>query len=139
MRSMKSNQFTAAMMVVVAFALSACGSLSPLSHAQTVEQKAYAVYGEFVVIEEQAAAVVQSAEVPVNVRKAVADADTVAKPIADALLNAAATVKKVQAEIAVGQSTEEKLVIATANLQKWVDELGPALQNLVSAVRGAHK
>lgn len=136
MKSVFKN-YAAAFMVVAAFALTACGTLNPLSHAQTVEQKAYALYGEFVVVEEQAAAAVQSTDVPSNVRKSIAAADAAAKPVADELLKSAAVVKGIRDDLRAGQSTEEKLVIATAQLQRWYTELSQQLPRLADAVRGA--
>lgn len=133
----KVNQVAAMLLMVAAFALSACGTLNPLSHAQTVEQKAYGLYGEFVVVEEQAAAVVQSADVSSNVRHAIAAADAAAKPVADELLKSAALVKSIREELAQGQSTEEKLVIATANLQRWYTELSQQLPRLADVLKGA--
>lgn len=136
---MKSNvnKIAAMVLMVATFALSACGTLNPLSHAQTAEQKAYALYGEFVVVEEQAAAAVQDPAVPSNVRHAIAAADAAAKPVADELLKTAAVVKGIREDLAAGKTTEEKLVVATANLQRWYTELSQQLPRLADAVRGA--
>lgn len=133
----KFNQIATTLLVVAAFALSACGTLNPLSHAQTVEQKAYGLYGEFVVVEEQAAVAVQDAAVPQNVRASIAAADAAAKPVADELLKSAAIVKGIRDDLASGHSTEEKLVVATASLQRWYTELSQQLPRLAAAVRGA--
>lgn len=131
------NKIAAVVLTVAAFALTACGTLSPLSHAQTVEQKAYALYGEFVVVEEQAAATVQNPEVGSVVRTQVAHADQLAKSAADHLLDTAVVVRHVKADLDAGVTTEDKLVIATINLQKWVDELGPQLEALIASLKGA--
>lgn len=131
------NHFAMTLLVIAAAALSACGTLNPLSHAQTIQQKAYAQYGVFVVVEEQAAAIVQEATVPASAKQAVARADAVAKPVADKLLAAILAVDQIRADIAAGKTTEDKLVIATTNLQKWYDEVVPLINDLVSAVKGA--
>jgi len=133
----KFNQFAATLLVAAVAALSACGTLNPLSHAQTLQQKAYAQYGVFVVIEEQAAAIVQEPTVPASAKQAVARADAVAKPVADKLLAAILAVDQIREDIRAGRTTEDKLVIATANLQKWYDEVVPLLNDLVAAVKGA--
>jgi len=133
----KFNQFAATLLVVAVAALSACGTLNPLSHAQTLQQKAYAQYGVFVVIEEQAAAIVQEASVPASAKQAVARTDAVAKPVADKLLAAVLAVDQIREDIRAGKTTEDKLVIATANLQKWYDEVVPLINDLVAAVKGA--
>ncbi len=130
----------AAMVLIVATAaMSACGSLNPLARAQTVEQKAYAAYGQFLIVEEQAAAIVQEPSVPASAKQAVARADTVAKPVADKLLAAVLAVGQVRDDIAAGKSTEEKLLISTANLQRWYDEVLPLVRDLASAVKGARQ
>ncbi len=131
------NSVATMLLVVAAFALSACGTLNPLSHAQTLQQKAYAQYGVFVVVEERAAAVVQDATVPASAKQAVARADAVAKPVADKLLATILAVDQIQADLAAGKTTEDKLVIATADLQKWYDEVVPLISGLVAAVKGA--
>lgn len=133
------NKFAAALLVVASAAITACGTLNPVARAQTVEQKAYAVYGQFVVVEEQAAALVQEASVPASAKQAIARADAVAKPVADKLLAATLAVEQVRDDIAAGKSTEEKLVIATANLQKWYAEVVPLIRDLASAVKGARQ
>lgn len=138
MNRFKSN-FATAFLVVAAAALTACGSLNPLARAQTVEQKAYATYGQFLIVEEQAAALVQEESVPASAKQAIARADAVAKPVADKLLAAVLAVDQVRDDIAAGKSTEEKLLIATANLQKWHDEVLPLVHDLASAVKGARR
>jgi hypothetical protein len=136
---MKSNRnlVAATLMVVASFVLSACGTLNPLAHAQTVEQKAYGLYGEFVVVEEQAAVAVQAAEVPASVRHSIAVADEAAKPVADQLLKSAAIVKGIREDLAAGHTTEDKLVIATADLRRWYTELSGQLSQLAAALKGA--
>jgi hypothetical protein len=133
------NKFAATLLVVAAFALSACESLNPIARAQTVEQKAYAAYGQFLIVEEQAAAIVQEPSVPASAKQAVARADAAAKPVADKLLAAVLAVRQVREDIAAGKSTEEKLLIATANLQRWYDEVLPLVHDLASAVKGARQ
>lgn len=138
---MKRVQMNIAAMVLIAAtaAMSACGSLNPLARAQTVEQKAYAAYGQFLIVEEQAAALVQEPSVPASAKQAVARADAVAKPVADKLLAAVLAVGQVRDDIAAGKSTEEKLLIATADLQRWYDEVLPLVRDLASAVKGARQ
>lgn len=137
MMKSKVNQFAAMVLMAATFALSACGTLNPLSHAQTIQQKAYAQYGVFVVIEEQAAALVQEPGVSASALQAIGRADAVVKPVADKLLAAILAVDQIREEVAAGKTTEDKLVIATVNLQKWYDEVVPLLSDLVAAVKGA--
>lgn len=138
---MKSRVHNLAAMVtmVALMALTACANLNPLNHAETVQQKAYALYGTFVVYEEQAAAIVQDVNVPSEVKSGLSSADAVAKPLADKLLAAALSVDQIRLELQAGKSTEEKLTIATANLERWYEEAGPKIRDLVAAVQGARR
>lgn len=136
MKRLKVN-IAAVLLTVAAAALSACGALNPLARAQTIEQKAYALYGEFTIIEEQAAALVQEPSVPTSAKRAIAETDAVVKPVAGKMLAAVLTVEQIRDDIAAGKSTEEKLVIATANLHKWYNEVLPLVEDLAAAVKGA--
>lgn len=69
---------------LIALGLTACG-VNPFQGAETIQQKGYASYGTFVILEEQAAAVAQDPAVPENVKQALRDADKEAKPVADDL------------------------------------------------------
>lgn len=136
---MKSKILAVVLTAVATLALVACGTLNPVAHAQTTEQKAYALYGEFVVIEEQAAEVAKSSEVSASIKLSIAAFDAAAKEAADSLLDAAVLVKSVRDDLARGKTTEEKLLIATANLERWRGELEPKLLRLASAIKGARK
>lgn len=120
--------------VVLLLALNACGH-TPVKSAQTADQKAFALYGTFVVYEEVGAKLVQSAEVPASVKAVMRTADATAKPIADKLLDASLEVIQIQREIAAGASTQDKLAIANANLARWYQEAEPKIAALVSAVK----
>ncbi len=68
--------------------LGGCASVqevNAVAAADTLEQRAFALYGSFVVVEEQAAVLVRDKAVPKSVRKAVQAADAKAKPLADRL------------------------------------------------------
>lgn len=71
-------------------ALTACGA-NPYKDADTIQQKGYATYGTFVIVEEQAAALVQDPAVSGVVKLALRRADAKGKPIADALHNVLVT------------------------------------------------
>lgn len=126
-------------LVLLATALSACATINPISSAKTVEQKVYATYGSFVVFEQQAAALMQSPDVPIEVKRAIQQADAIAKPAADQLFDATVALIKVKAELAAGTTTDEKVLIATNNLLRWYADAAPKIQALVGAVEGAVK
>jgi len=105
--------------------------------AETPEQKAFAVYGTFVVYEEQAAVLVQDERVPAGFKSWIKSADARAKPLVDAMLEAALTVEQVRSDFAKGVTTLDKLVIVSMELDKWINRAVPAVEALVHAVKGA--
>ena len=107
---------------------------SPTAAAESPEQHAYALYGQFVIAEEAGAKLTEHPSTPSSVKQAIATADAAAKPIADNLLAAARDVMVIRAQLRAGTSTEEKLAVAIANLDKWVSDLRPKLEELVGAV-----
>lgn len=122
--------------LIVANVIAACAN-NPVATAKTPEQKAFAVYGEFVVFEEAGAKIASDPSTTASVLTALKTADARAKPVMDSTLAAALEVVSVEKQIAAGSTTADKLVIATANLQSWVDQGTPLVNNLVSAVKGA--
>jgi hypothetical protein len=119
--------------IIAATALSAC-TANPISAAQTPDQKAYALYGTFVVFEEQAASLIRNVSTPDSVKTVIRKADMAAKPVVEDLLSAARQYLQVQTQLKTGATTADKLQIATANLQKWVTDATPLIADLVLAV-----
>lgn len=126
---------------LAAIALSAvgCASINPVASAKTLEQKVYATYGSFVVFEVQAAEVIKSPDVPPEVKALIRQADAAAKPAADAMFDAAVELIKIKSDLEAGQSTEERVLIATQNLNKWYLEAEPRITALVTAVKEVSK
>lgn len=114
-----------------------CASLNPVKAANTSEQKAYALYGSFVIFEEQAAKLYQSPTASARVKAALRAADAAAKPVADKLLDATQAVLAIRVEIAAGTSTTDKLVIALQNLDRYITEAGPKIKALGNAFKEA--
>lgn len=114
--------------------LPGCAS-NPLSIAQDTEQRAYAVYGTFVIVEEQAARAVQNPSIPDAVKVAIRSADARAKPTADALAQAVRDYDDASGAIKAGGSTTASLTVAATNLQKWLIEAQSDVGDLVNAVR----
>lgn len=121
--------------LICTLAVVGCASQKALlAEAQTPEEKAYALYGSFVVYEEVAATVVQDATTPASVKDALKKVDETAKPAADAMQDAARTVIKVQAQLAAGGTPEQKLQVVTDNLISWIVEAEPKIVALQCAV-----
>lgn len=108
---------------------------SPTAAAESPEQHAYALYGQFVIAEEAGAKLAEHPSTPSSVKQAIATADAAAKPIADNLLAAARDVMVIRSQVRAGTNTEEKLTIAVANLDQWVSDLRPKLEDLIGAIQ----
>lgn len=106
---------------------------------QTLQVCAYANYGTFVVAEELARSVAEDPALPNGARQAIVAADARAKPIADNLSAALLEYETIRLEVAVGKSPEQKLLLATANLNRWVTEAAPLIRGLVAAVTAGTK
>lgn len=130
------QQYQALLLVAVMLALQACGAANPLARAETVEQKAYAAYGTFVIVEEQAAKAVSSGELPRSAVVRIGEADARAKPVADSLLEATLEYELIRAEYESGGTGEMRLIAAINNLNSWVERLAPLVTNLSAAVKG---
>jgi hypothetical protein len=115
--------------------LQGCATVAgPYKAAETAEQKAFALYGTFVVFEERGASVINDQRVDLDARRAIQRADAAAKPVADSLLDAALEVNEVRQEIG---ASENRLETVTRNLENWIMRFEPLVAQLVSAVKGA--
>jgi hypothetical protein len=127
-------------MTIALLAVAAGGcAVNPVNTAQTVEQKAFATYGTFVIMETQAAALVQNPTLPQAAVSAIQSADTKAKPVMDSLLAAVLEEQKIVAQVKAGTNTQAKADAAIANMTVWVNNGVPLLTDLVNAVKGATK
>ena len=124
-------------LIVIMVGLSACGSANPLAKADTAEQKAYATYGTFVIIEEQAAELVSSGELPRSAVIAIGKADERAKPVADSLLDATLEFTVIKAEFESNGEGQDKFVNSMNDLNSWIERAKPLIANLIAAVKGA--
>ena len=134
------NRLLVVIACVALTALSACKTVTaPTEVAQTPEQKAFALYGTFVVFEELAASVATDPTTPVEVKTVIKQSDATAKPAADALLASARQVIQIQAELAAGKTGTEKLEVANQRLLAWVTEAQPKILALQCAVNPKQK
>lgn len=129
-------------------ALSAC-TANPVKEAETFEQKAYALYGTYVIFQEKAAELVQDTTVPEKVKGGLRAADRVAYPVAESLVDAAVTVSDIRSIIedckdltlpetnpACTPSNERRLANAITNLGTIYYKAQPIILNMVAAVKG---
>lgn len=110
---------------------------SPVQQAETPEQKAYALYGTYVIFQEKAAELVQDPTTPEKVKEALREADKVAYPVAESLVDAVMEVEAIRRQVSEGVTPEEKLTIAISNLSTIYFSAAPKLLAVVAAVKGA--
>lgn len=123
-----------ALVGVVGPTLTGCSTLDPVGEAETVEQKAYAAYGTFVIYEEQGAKLIQDQSVPDNVKQAIQSADAKAKPVAESTRAATLEVARVKKAFKAAESTEDKLILVTQTLDSEIKTFKPLLDQLIEAV-----
>lgn len=117
--------------------LSGCQSTNPIGAAETAEQRAYAAYGTFVIFQEKAADLVEQPELSRGLKLRIINAEEAAKPVAESLLDAYTELLAVRAQFDAGQTTEEKVVIASNNLNSWITRLAPLVNELIRNIKGA--
>ena len=119
-----------------ALVVQACGAANPLAKAETVEQRGYAVYGTFMIAEEQAAKLVTSGELSDRAIIAIGDVDKAAKPAAEALVTVALEYAAVKRAYEAGETTEDSLSRATLALDRAISNMAPLIADLVAAIKG---
>lgn len=132
---------------------------NPIRTAQTVDQRSYATYGEYVIVKEQAAEFICGPAIPGNVcpgnpavndraREAVRAAQRTTSPIATSLFAAAQQFTAIYAEVTACNASEDPAVKATQtcmtaqqrlqvvndNLLRWLNQLLPALAQLKTSI-----
>lgn len=134
--------------VCLAVLIAACG-LNPVKQAETFEQKSFALYGTYVIFQGKAAELVQDTATPERVKQGLRDADKVAYPVAESLVDAATTVGDIrdiidmckeleapEANPACTPSNEQRLANAVNNLSTIYFRAQPIILNLVATVKG---
>ena len=134
---MRKLDYRIAWILLWAIALAGCQSANPIKAAETTEQRAYAAYGTFVIVQEKAADLVEQQNIPRSVRLQIIQAEERAKPVADSLLDAYTEFLVVRAELEAGQTSEQRFVIASERLDDWVTQLAPLVNELIRNIKGA--
>lgn len=123
--------------LLLAVALAGCQSANPIAAAETNEQRAYAAYGTFVIFQEKAADLAEDPNIPNGAKLRIIAAEERAKPIAESLLDAYTEFLAIKAEFDAGQTTEERVIAASNNLNDWITRLAPVVNELIRNVKGA--
>ena len=109
-------------------------SANPVASAETTEQRAYALYGTFVVFEERAVPIVRNRAVHLSVRRAIQKADRIAKPLADELYRFTIDLSRARRAVAKGGQPSEVIPPLISQVERSIIRLKPALKALQSAV-----
>lgn len=125
------------LLLLVALGLQACASVNPIAAAETTEQRAYAMYGTFVIASEKAADLAENASLPRSVRLGLVDAEEDARPVVESMLEVLAEYETIRAQVDAGETSEDRLVIVANNLNSWVDRVAPLINRLISRVQEA--
>lgn len=129
--------------LAAALLLAACA----VRTAETPAQKAFALYGTFVVAEEAAAALIADPALPAAVRQGIRTADAVAKPLADALMAAAREYARAAAELraleGAGATAPSPLLakaeVALTALLRAHDRAAPSIAAFADMINGLRK
>lgn len=135
----QTRQLFAFYCLLLLIGLQGCASSNPLAQAETVEQKAYAAYGSFVIAEEQAAKLISSGQLNNRQTIAIGRADERAKAVVDDLLVAVLEFEDIKAEFEAFGTGEQRYVNAMNSLNNWTERLVPLISNLLASVRGAQQ
>lgn len=135
----KSHPLVVVLLVAAAFSmLTGCARFA-VQEANTPEQKAAALLGDFTVYQSASLSIASDATIVPEVRRAVADAAIAAKPIADQLDAALRQYRSIAATVQAGSTSDERVRIAAANLNRWILELTPLVRSLRSTVERASR
>ncbi len=135
----QTRQLFAFYCLLLLIGLQGCAASNPLAQAETVEQKAYAAYGSFVIAEEQAAKLVSSGQLTNSQKIAIGRADGRAKAIVDDLLVAVLEFEAIKAEYEEFGTGESRYIGSMNRLNNWTERLVPLINNLLAVLRGAEQ
>lgn len=139
MRQLIHNRYVAFYVMLLLVGLQGCAGTNPIAAAETNEQRAYAAYGTFVIMQEKAADIVEGTDIPRGAKLRVIGAEERAKPIADSLLDAYTEYLVIRAEYEAGQTSEERFITAANSLDNWVTQLVPLLNELIRNIKGVEE
>lgn len=131
------NSTRAAALFALWLMLAGCGVFEPYRVAQTTEQRAGVLLGDFNIYQQASLSVGQNAAVPVTIRLKVVQAARAAKAPADQLDAALREYQDIRVQILTGQSADEKLRAVSDNLERWVVEARPLIEDLGVLLRRA--
>lgn len=126
--------------VCVLVFLVACSSVNPIAQAETLDQRVYAAYGTFVILQEEGARLVTEEQefIPESVQIRIINANRRVTPLANGLLNSFQEYQLIREELGGVSTSPEQVVLALDEVESWLERLQPALSDLRTAIRGAN-
>ena len=122
------------MATIAAAVVAACAS-SPVSIAETPQQKFYAAKLTYDAVLSGALVLVNDTTLPAELRRRIQSAAASSGDAYRASNQAYLQYVAARAELAAGQTTSEKLEIASANLLRWLGELEAAAAALAAVTQ----
>jgi hypothetical protein len=118
--------------------LPGCATVNAYDQAESVQQRAFALYGTFAVIEERAADMIEDRRIPKTVRQRLQQLDKLTKPAADVMYNLAIQLDSARrtANLMDG-ATPDKITALTLQLSQAIATLAPRVTAMVNAVESA--
>lgn len=134
--------------LLITLAITTACTTNPVSEAQTFEQKAYALYGVYVISQGKAAALYADPAMPENVKEALKQGNNATYPVAESLVTAATEVADVRAILeqcpaapepdpTCVPTNEQRLANAISNLSTIYFRAQPLILQFIAAVKGA--
>src|SRR5690606_24745830 len=111
-------------------------SVNPIARAETAEQRLYAVYGTYVILEETVADIVESDSTPTSSRNRLISTVENTRPVILSMVQAYEEYQDVLAEFQANETTEDRLQFAIDNMVGWVTRSESLVDNLRSQLRG---
>lgn len=118
-------------------AMSNCAVVDPLRQAETTGQRAYALYGTYVIFVEKAADIVESPNVPPTLKLRLIAAEEKAAPIVESLIEVLFEYERIEREVKAQTTPPERLLAVSRNLETMLLEATPLIEVLINTVRGS--
>lgn len=141
----RKTYFTLALAFVALACVSVFMGCAAQRKAETLEQRAGALLGDFNIFQSAALHVGSDASVPEDVRRKVVSAAVALKPAVDQLDELLRSYIAIKAELDAATDTETKtrtqarLEVAAANLAAWITDITPKIRALRTTLEGAFR
>jgi hypothetical protein len=109
---------------------------NPFKVAETPEQRAFALFGTFVALEETAADIIEDPNVSEEVKARIRTTDQQAQPIVQGMYDAAQLVVRLRAEYGVDPEATplQRVTSAIQSLENWIIQARPVVAALQTAI-----